>query len=86
MRRDKITRVNVKLITTLCSCVKVNKAVVASHDPDELTSFGFRFTNDWMVWQKHKDKCVLEKGFLCCFLCVRSLIQPSLTLFCGREK
>lgn len=63
MRRAKVTRVNVKLIMMLCSCVKVNKVVVASHKPDELTSFGFRFTNDWMVWQKYKDECDLEIGF-----------------------
>lgn len=70
MRRDKITRVNVKLITMLCSCVKVNKAVVASHDPDELTSFGFRFTNDWMVWQKQKRQmCLGDRLFVLFFVC-----------------
>lgn len=67
MRRDKITRVNVKLITMLCSCVKVNKAVIASHDPDALTSFGFRFTNDWMVWQKQRQMCFGDRLFVCAF-------------------
>lgn len=48
-RGMKITRVKVKLMTMLCSCVRVSKVLAASHDPEVLTSFGFRFTNDQMV-------------------------------------
>lgn len=42
-------RVKVKLRVVFSSWVKIKEALLASHDPDDLVSLGFRFTNSWIV-------------------------------------
>lgn len=48
--KDALTKKKVKLSMVVC-CVRDNVALSVSHNPVELITFGFRLTNDRMVWE-----------------------------------